>query len=156
MLGGAMKMFYLAAIGLIGLTALGCASGPSPTAPPLPGPLPPPPIAAPVPSIYPQISVGQIVIGALRYDVASYSYPSDTYELTAPRDGTLRVTVSYDIVDFVDLRLGSKYFGSEPRHPRLGEITVVAGEEYLVTIVDGAPWDSKGLSVPYTFKSPID
>jgi hypothetical protein len=81
----------------------------------------------------------------------------NTFELTAPSNGTLTVTVSWDSKDgIVELVLGSKQFGWELGNPLTGGVTVVAGQKYLVTIADGAPWDYDGLHLPYTLKSSID
>jgi len=112
----------------------------------------PPPAASPGTSIYPQISVGEVVTGAL-----GLYWGANTYELTAPRDGTLRVTVSWDSKDgYVGLRLGNKYFEWQLGNPLVGEITVVAGEKYLVIIDDANPWDDWFPNLKYTFKSSID
>ena len=81
----------------------------------------------------------------------------DYFELTAPSNGSLSITVSWDNTHgVVELWLGSKQFGYELGNPLTGRVTVVAGQKYLVTIADAAPWDYHGLHVPYTFKSSMD
>ena len=139
------RIFLLAVV-------VGSVSCSSPT--PL-GPAPPsvPRLAAsPGPRIYPQIAVGQTVTGGLGVHDGD-----NTYELTAPRDGTLRVTVSWDSKDgYVGLRLGNKYFEWRLGNPLVGAITVVAGEKYLVIIDDANPWDGGFSNLNYTFKSSID
>jgi hypothetical protein len=142
------RIFLLAVV-------VGSASCSTPTSPALPLPKAPapvtPPVAAPVPRVYPQIAAGQTVT-----DVLGRPWADNGYELTAPRDGMLRVTVSWDSNDgVVSLLVGSKQFGSELGNPRIGEITVVAGQKYLITIADGDPWDSYYLNLPYTFKTSI-
>ena len=131
------------------LISSGCTSNGSPTGPQStsrPGP------ASPAPPGYTQIAVGQVVTAALKGNGAQHHF-----ELTALSNGTLTVTVSWDNRDgIVELRLGSKQFGYELGNPLTGRVTVVAGQKYLVTIADAAPWDYHGLHLPYTFKSSID
>jgi len=131
---------------------VGSASCSSPTLPLPAAPPPVTPVAAPVTRVYQQISVGQIVTDALTTNGAENSY-----ELTVPRNGTLTVSVSWDRKDgIVELQLGTKRFGFELGNPLIGGLTVIAGQKYLVTIADAAPWDYHGLNLPYTFKSSID
>jgi len=79
------RVFLLAVV-------VGSVSCSSPTLPLAPAPPSvPTPAASPRPSILPQISVGEVVSGSLVYHGAR-----NTYEFTAPRDGTLTVSKSYD------------------------------------------------------------
>jgi hypothetical protein len=86
-----------------------------------------------------------------------YNGAIQTFELTAPTAGTLTVTVKWDGKDgIIELQIGGKQFGFERGNPLTGGITVAAGQKYLITIADAAPWDYQGLHLAYTFKSSID
>ena len=139
---GFAASLYLAVI------SSGCTSG-SPVAPP---PTSPQAVISPSPLVYRQISAGQTVTGALEGN-GSKAF----FVLTAPSNGTLTVTVSWDSKDgIVELVLGPKRFGYELGNPLSGRLAVVAGQKYLVTIVDAAAWDYHGLHLPYTLRSSID
>ena len=140
-----MRMFGVVALAVISSGCTGNPAAPQPPSPPLvPGVVGFNPGRSP-------ILVGQPVTGTLMSNGAQHHF-----ELTATSSGTLTVTVSWDRDNgVIQLNVGSGQFGPELGNPLTGRIAVVAGEKYLVTVADAAPWDYHGLRLPYAFTSSI-
>ena len=148
-----MKMFYVAAIGLIGLTALGCAceSPLAPLPPPAPNlePRPDPPPASPPGAL--RIEVGAVTSDWLLNwplpltcpidaNAAEGRMPCRVFEVVAPGDGVLRVealfVANYGAETGVRLNIAGvdqpfNYFNQ----PTTGTHRVLAGATYGITVV---------------------
>ena len=128
---------------LFSLVVLAVACGSSnhamPTSPSVPPTAGPPPAPTPPGSASPvRISVGQDVAGAMDQHGVQ-----DVFELTAPRDGTLVVRLSWDraqgrlSLSTLDFRL---YVRTETP-PIIATLPVVAGDAYRLRVADADPWD---------------
>jgi hypothetical protein len=98
-----------------------------------------------------EIAVGQEVRGTL--DVHG---TRDVFELTAPSDGTLVVRLSWPSTQGrLELWLDDALSSQAPNPPVVGQVTIVAGRKYRVTVADSAAWDYDTFSLPYVFTTAI-
>ncbi len=73
----------------------------------------------------------------------------ELFEVTAPADGLLVVSVTFDATaGRIELWLDEKGFGSNGGRVD-GRLQVVAGLRYLISVSDGAPWDYGDLRLPF-------
>jgi hypothetical protein len=128
-------------------------SGPSPVPTPTqPPPLPPtPPLSPPEGRV---ISIGEEVNDTLTFNGAE-----KVFELTAPSDGTLVIRLSWEPSQGrLELELADTRFAHFPENwsPIVGNLPVLVGGTYRVTVTDGAPWDYGGLFLPFVLTTSIE
>ena len=72
----------------------------------------------------------------------------DDYELTAPSDGTLVVSLTWSS-DYsgVDLKLGDEWISRNP--PVVATLAVKSGQRYRLTVADRYAWDYDRIFVQY-------
>jgi hypothetical protein len=134
---------------LLALLPLLHACGESPVAPsPLPQPLQPPPVVqAPPPmvAVVRDVMLGERVEGVFG-DGETITPHEHHFYLTAPRDGTLEVTLEWDpnyVGTLLMLRLENQSFRPTPAgwSPVVGRLAVQAGGKYLIAVaLAGADW----------------
>jgi hypothetical protein len=125
------------------------ACGESPVAPsPLPPALPPPPVVQappPIVAVVRDVTLGERVEGVFG-DGQTIGPPEHHFYLTAPRDGTLEVTLEWDpnyVGTLLMLRLENQSFPPTPAgwSPVVGRLAVQAGGRYLIAVaLAGADW----------------
>ena len=125
-------------------------------APLVPSVAPPPaPPSPPLPQTGRQISVGEEVTDTLTAHGAQM-----LYQLTAPRDGTLILRLSWERHrGLLELRLADTRFSASPPDwspPIVAQLSVAAGRTYSVRIMDGAPWDYDVLYLPFVVTTFIE
>jgi hypothetical protein len=123
-------------------------SSPSVLAPSAPSPPSPPPNAR-------QIRVGEEVTDTLTgHGISLY------YQLTAPSDGTLIMRLSWEPhAGLLELKVADTRFMSSPPNwspPIVANVFVAAGQTYLVTVMDGAPWDYDDLKLPFAITTSME
>jgi hypothetical protein len=73
----------------------------------------------------------------------------ELFEVTAPADGLLVVSVTFDATaGRIELGLNEKAFASDGGRVD-GRLQVVAGLRYVISVSDGAPWDYDDLRLPF-------
>jgi hypothetical protein len=119
----------------------------------LAGPSAVPSPAPPLPPTRWAISVGEEVT-----DTLTFHGDQRVFELTAESDGTLVARVSWERSrGLLELMLADRRFGpSTPEGSIVGTVLVVAGQQYLVRVEDGAPWDYDDLFLPFALTVSIE
>lgn len=147
------------------LSQVGCDHGsthsfqlPAPTTTPTGIPVPASP---PVPQ---EITIGQTLTGDGRFSascttVNGWPVPCSYYEFTAPANGSVIATLSWDpnaTGNILLLRLEDTNFLAQPPawSPIHGRLTVVAGQRYQLQVgLNGSDWDGQG---PYTLSMAME
>jgi hypothetical protein len=81
------------------------------------------------------------------------------FELTAPSNGTLVVSVDWDPKQGrLQLDLADRQFANSPDNwpPIVAKLSVVASGKYRVRVSDGAPWDYDNLFLPFVLTTSIE
>jgi hypothetical protein len=110
--------------------------------------------SAPSPQL-PAQAPREINVGDEVNETLTFHGDEKLFELTAPSDGTLVVRLSWDPNQGrLALDLADREFANFPENwsPIIGTLPVRAGEKYLVTVADGAPWDYDALFLPFVLK----
>jgi hypothetical protein len=90
------------------------------------------------------IGFGERVVGTL-----THHGDEELFEVTAPADGLLVVSVTFDATaGRIELGLSEKAFASNGGRVD-GRLQVVAGLRYVISVADGAPWDYDDLRLPF-------
>jgi hypothetical protein len=99
------------------------------------------------------ISVGEEVT-----DTLTFHGDERVFELTAESDGTLVARVSWERSrGSIELMLADRRFGPPLLEGSIvGTVLVVAGQQYLVRVADGAPWDYDDLFLPFALTISIE
>jgi hypothetical protein len=79
----------------------------------------------------------------------------DDYELTAPSDGTLVVSLTWSS-DYsgVDLKLADKWISRNP--PVVATLAVKSGQRYRLTVADRYAWDYDRIFVEYVVTTAME
>jgi hypothetical protein len=98
------------------------------------------------------ISVGEAVQG--RLDAHGLV---NVFELTAPRDGTLLVRLSWTPTQgSLELWLAGILSPRGDSPPVTGQLPVIAGGKYLLRVSDHAAWDYDELHLPYELTTAME
>jgi len=97
----------------------------------------------------------EIAVGGEVHDALTFHGDKRIFELTGPSDGTLVVRVTWDPDrGRLELKLSDTTVASDP--PIVGRLRVAAGERYLVTVADYAPWDYDDLFLPFVLTASVE
>ena len=90
-----------------------------------------------------------IVFGERVGSTLTHHGDEELFEVTAPADGLLVVSVTFDATaGRIELGLNEKAFASHGGRVD-GRLQVAAGLRYLISVADGAPWDYDDLRLPF-------